>query len=352
MQDHAAAEEKDAIGGNLDIGRLAQTLERVRDNVIDRQTQDREGHAETQGEREGDEHEEDVGGGPVVALGREAEDEREEIGGQRKDPEKGNARDVETDRVGDAHQEDDRAAGQQDPERESDPVGRFRSVSRIRDGRYAADLGLPGDPRAGEHPDRRRGERPGPEGARRRKGQAGLQEEGVGEEGREGTDIRNGVERIGGSIRMRSCEPRLDQGAGRRQDHEGQRHVGREHRDDVPARIRHVVRLPDLAGQDGESDEGGSDEERMDPDLGLRRAEADQEMGIGIAEEERRLVEGQADRPDTRGAAEPGQDPLSHHGLDQEDQEGRGEDGQGEEGDGAMGGALSSRCRIRGHGRA
>ena len=56
-----------------------------------------------------------------------------------------------------------------------------------------------------------------------------------------------------------------------------------------------------------------------------------QEVGVGIAEKERRLIEGQAQRPDSRGSAEPRNDPLAHHGLDEEDQERTREDRRSEE---------------------
>ena len=61
-------------------------------------------------------------------------------------------------------------------------------------------------------------------------------------------------------------------------------------------------------------------------------------MGVGIAGEQERLEEQQADGPDSGRTAEPRQDRLGDHGLDLEEEEGACEDRGGvDEGEAAVG---------------
>ena len=54
-------------------------------------------------------------------------------------------------------------------------------------------------------------------------------------------------------------------------------------------------------------------------------------MGVGIAGQQHRLEEQQADAPDGGGSSEPGQDEPAHDGLDLEQQESAEEDRYREE---------------------
>ena len=66
-------------------------------------------------------------------------------------------------------------------------------------------------------------------------------------------------------------------------------------------------------------------------------------MRVRVAGEERGLIEGQANRPDSRRPAKPGEDSLSHQRLNKEDQEGREKDRHDE--DEPPEGAEASRVR-------
>ncbi len=136
------------------------------------------------------------------------------------------------------------------------------------------------------------------------------------------------------------------EGARGRQHQEGQRDVGGQHREDGGCRRVGSRRFPELAGQDRQGEEGNAEGEGMDEGLKPGADEADQGVGVDVAEKECGLVEGEAQRPNGGNAAEPGEDALPDDRLDEEDQEGRGEDRASEEQQRSTSGICPSRVRT------
>ena len=177
-------------------------------------------------------------------------------------------------------------------------------------------------------------------------GKARLENEGKDEEREEGSHVRDRVEWVGRPGRVGSGKPRLDQRARRREHQEGHRHPRGEQTQHGQGRISGAQGIQRCVGKDRQRCDRSGHGHRVDRHLEAGRDEADHQMRVGVAQEERRLVERETERPDRRCAAEPGQDPLAHHRLDQEDQESRGEDRRGKEKDAARSRRIPS-SRIR-----
>ena len=160
-----------------------------------------------------------------------------------------------------------------------------------------------------------------------RERQARLDENWIGEERKQRADVGDGVQRIGRAIGVASREPGLDQGPRRRQHEEGQRDVDEEDREDRDAGFGERIRLPSISRKHGKGKARPGDDERVEDELHGGTGIADQEMGVGIAQEESGLIEGETESPDAGSAPEPREDTLADQGLNQEEQERRGEDG-------------------------
>jgi len=114
-------------------------------------------------------------------------------------------------------------------------------------------------------------------------------------------------------------------------------------------RLLVALRLPGLAGQDGQGQQ--RQREQADVQVGLAlEAEPVREVRIGVAGQQRALEKHQAGGPHRRRAAEPRQDLLGDDRLHQKQQKGRQEDRAGIGQD--RGAAERGRCsRSRRHGR-
>ena len=131
---------------------------------------------------------------------------------------------------------------------------------------------------------------------------------------------------------MRAREPGLHQRARRRQQEIRQADRRREQAEDQPRRVLGAAGLPVRRRDDrqhGERDAAAATVCSRTPARGVSRRTM--RSRIGVAGEQRRLEEDEAGRPDGRRAAEPRQDLLRHHRLDEEQQERADEDRGGVE---------------------
>ena len=158
-----------------------------------------------------------------------------------------------------------------------------------------------------------------------------LEQERISDEREHRCEIRQREQAIGARARTGAREPRLDQRARRRQQEVGQADRDGEQAQDQPRRVLVAGRLPAAAGNDGQRDQRDDEERDVQPHLRARSEPVHGEIRIRIAGEERRLEEDEARGPDGRRAAEPRENLLRHHGLDEEQQEGADEDRGGVE---------------------
>ncbi|MNS13935.1 hypothetical protein D3C72_455390 [compost metagenome] len=127
------------------------------------------------------------------------------------------------------------------------------------------------------------------------------------------------------------CVPGLKQGGGGRQDGEG-RSDRQGQRGQQPGRGRGGIRFAQNAADlQGQEEGRGEQQGQVDRRLPLQRPNPLQQMGVAVAEQQRRLEKDHRGVPHRRRPAQHGQDQLGHHGLDDKNERGRGEDGDGEQ---------------------
>ncbi len=153
----------------------------------------------------------------------EGEDEREEVEGERDDPEERRRRDV----VGEERGGREREAGRDERERHPAEDASLRGGRLIRRGLHRrSDRRIAHREDQGGHEDGEEAVEPGPRGGLRSEGQLRLDDQGIGDEAEEAAEVARGVEEVGvGRPRVaRGREPPLEQRAARREGEEGRAH--------------------------------------------------------------------------------------------------------------------------------
>ena len=161
----------------------------------------------------------------------------------------------------------------------------------------------------------------------------GLHQQRIGNQRGKAAKVGGGVEEVGirRMLVVGAGKPALEERAIGGDGEEGQADGHREGRDQ-PQRGEALRWRVAEQRQDG--DRHGQERQRHDREMDGERVggfEAGEEMGIGIAGEQRRLEEHHRHRPDGRCAAEPRQDHLGEHRLDGEEEQGGEENGRGED---------------------
>lgn len=155
----------------------------------------------------------------------------------------------------------------------------------------------------------------------------GFDQRWVGDEGEQGTDVRESEEAVGYLASLFAEEPDLQERTGGTEQEEGeadgQRQREKDGGDRVEGALAEVGTDELLRGQQGYGDYQHS--EVKQPLAAAKRA-AGEPVRVEVAEQKGELEEDQAGEPYRRGASERGEELLCRHGLDQKEQEGREED--------------------------
>ena len=157
----------------------------------------------------------------------------------------------------------------------------------------------------------------------------GLDEERIGKQAAEASEVAGSIKRIGIARPVSCGVPALHQRCLCRNGEEYRAHGQEEepwHPDDFPARSRSAACLQGKRqGQAGEDEQGD-----VDHRLALDRKPAD-EVRVSVSAEKQRLVNQHRAVPDIGRAAEPGQCHARDHRLDHEQQETAHEDRESEQ---------------------
>ena len=255
-------------------------------------------------------------------------DEGEQVDRKRHHPQERRRRDVRGQIGGDRDHEARRHRGQRDPAHPLAGTGARNIDGRGRcGGRYRADRQQSG---AGEqHREQRETDRP--DRCLRLQGQERLDDHGIGEQGRERTEIGRGVEhvRIAGLPVATGGKPALQQRRTRRQREKRQPDRRREQAEQPERRTLRRRNTPTGRDRDRQHHGRYPDQRQMQHGGPQRRQQAIDQMGIGITCQQHRLEEHHRDRPHRRRAAEFRQHHLGKHRLDREQQQRRDEQRRG-----------------------
>ena len=271
-----------------------------------------------------------VGVAPVPDAPLEAQDEREQVDGERDHPEQRDRGDVLGEVVGDAEESHRTHGREREPKHDRARArggllgigGQLPAFDRER-GQVAA---FPGE-RGAEHDEEGVTRRP----PRRllRVGEPRLEQERVSEERQHGGEVRQREQPIRARPGIGTREPGLHQRAGRRQQEVGQADGGEKEQQDAHHGIVVAGGFPAGVGHDRQQNEAGDQQRDMDPALLPGRHAAAQPMRVGVAQQQHELEEHHAQRPHDRRPAEPRQDLLGEEGLDEEKEECAEEDCRG-----------------------
>ena len=154
---------------------------------------------------------------------------------------------------------------------------------------------------------------------------------GIGQQREQRGEVRQREQAVRRRVAEALPEPRLHQRAGGREQEIRQPDGRRQQAQYQERRLARRRRLPARVGNDRQDGEAQRQQADVHPRLPARGQAARGPVGIGVAEEQHRLEEHQADRPHRGRAAEPRQDLLRDDGLDQEQQERAEEDRGGVE---------------------
>ncbi len=259
----------------------------------------------------------------------EGDDESREIDGQGQDPQERRRGHVRGDVGRHAQQQARRRGGQKHPGAALAP-----GHSRRHDGRggsgWSGRIGEPprgSDKRAHQEregrvaaaPDRRLESEPGKR----------LQDEGVGQQSQEAAEVAGRIEDVGAAPSphspVQTPEPGLQQWRGGRERRERPANRQGQHAEQPQDRVRRRA----LAERGCDAERQGQPRQDqhgdMDRHLAAHAPQALQDVGVGVAQQQRDLEEGQAGVPHRRRAPQVWQQQLGHHRLDQEHQGGAGE---------------------------
>src|SRR5713101_6965219 len=115
--------------------------------------------------------------------------------------------------------------------------------------------------------------------------------------------------------------PGLHERARGAEQEEGKANGCGEQAKDATRRVVPGDGAPMLSGRDGQEQNADQQQRNVQDRLPPRGKPATGEMGIEIAEEKSALKKDEANRPDCRRSAEPGEDHLGDHWLDEKKQE-------------------------------
>ncbi len=253
----------------------------------------------------------DPGGDQRPAL--EGEDEGQQIERERRDPQEGNRGHVGGDVSGDAEQQARRGGGQQDPGRPLPPA----DTALRRDANSGPLPHRPPRPQRQAQDQEHEHQVPGAPGhGLNAKADQGLDQEGIGHQRQEASQVARDIEAIGAAPRRaRTGEPGLEQRRGGRQGGEGraQRHGECAQQPDHRL-VRRALAEPD-SDAEGEDQGAGRQDTQVDLHLAAHGGEPLQQVCIAVANQERDLKEDETGVPDRRRAAQARQQELRGHRL-------------------------------------
>ena len=258
-------------------------------------------------------------GAAVPALALKAQDERQQVQGQRRNPQHGNGRDVFGQKAGVGHHQYGRAGGQGHPQAALAPRHAGAAWgSRVGSGGRKAGVGhamapaAPGQISASRHKAQEQA-RPGPR--LRPCGQQRLDRQGVGQQGQHRAQVGQGKQAVRHQASLLAGKPGLHQGAGGGQHKVGQTNRSGEQTQDAQGGVFGAIGFPGLAGGDGQQPQARQQQQHMQNALAHGREVAHQPMGIQVTQQQKRLEKQHAGGPHRRRATKPGQDHLAHQGL-------------------------------------
>ena len=160
-----------------------------------------------------------------------------------------------------------------------------------------------------------------------------LDQDGVGDEGKQGAGIREREEAVGNMPSLPAEEPDLEQRTGRSEQKEGKADGECEVEEDGGDRMGGAAAevRPDqsLCSQ---RDDGDGEQREIEQLSAAVEGMAGQPVRVDVAEQQRELEEDQAGEPDRGRAAERGQQLLGRHRLNQKEEKRREKDGKAVEG--------------------
>ena len=289
-----------------------------------------------------------------IPAGRvEAQDERQQVERERRDPQQRHGRDVLRDVVGDGEQQHRPGRGERAPQN-LPREGRRRFMRAIARGgarRYAARRDVRrvyiarAAPAGRDAEDDERRIATGPPERLPARRRPRLEQERIADEREHRRQVRQREQPIRTRAGSRTREPRLYQRTRRRQQEVRQPDGDGQQSEYQPRRILASLRLPVRGRHDRQNGERQHEQHRMKPPLRARRDTVHERVGIRVAGEQRGLEEHEARRPHRRGSAEPRKDLLRHHRLDEEQQERADEDRDGVQKHRVAAGCLASEAR-------
>ncbi|MNQ22939.1 hypothetical protein D3C85_360960 [compost metagenome] len=288
--------------------------------------------ADHDGAQRGLKHERRRQADPRLRL--EGDDEGQQIEGQGRDPEERGRGHVGRKVSGDAQHEAGRGGGQQNQYALFAP-GDGRADGQRRGLWRVLNATTPDHDSQSDHQNDEQAVAAGPAVSLARQRHQRLNQGRVGEQSQETAEVGGGIEDIGVlAIGMVGANPRIPGLKQRRRGREDrERRTDRQgQRGQQPGGGCGGIRLAQQAADLERQEEGRREQQgQMNGGLPLQRANPLQQVGVAVADQQRRLEEDHRGVPHRRRSAQHGQDQLRDHGLDDKNQRRRREDGDGEQ---------------------